>query len=222
MREAEGRTRQVVSCGRVVAGETVRIVDAATQQPVAAGEEGEIWVKGAHVVEGYWNKPAETAASFGAVIDGAGPFLRTGDLGFLSADELYVTGRLKDLIVYQGVNIEPSDLEATVASAHPALGEIGAAFAVERDDRDEVVVVQELSRPGLHEADFVAVTRAVLTAVAQAYGLRLHDLALVRPGTVPRTTSGKVRRRACREMYESSHFDSVRAYRRRPGDPPTA
>lgn len=182
--------REIVSCGRPAP--TVTIVDPATGVALPEEAEGEIRIAGDHVA--------------------AGPLLETADLGFLCHGELFVTGRLKDLIIHRGENMHPADIETSIAAVDPLLGAAGAVFSVETAESEGVVAVFELSgspREGLR--------LQVLRAVAEAHGLRLHDLALVAPGQVPRTTSGKVRRRACRDLYLAGALKPARhAHRAQP------
>ncbi|MFI6323038.1 amino acid adenylation domain-containing protein [Nonomuraea sp. NPDC050556] len=180
----EGRTH--VSCG-TSAGDQSVVVDAAD------GEVGEICVRGPSVAAGYWGNPAESAAVFG------GGYLRTGDLGFLRDGELFVTGRIKDVLIVRGVNHYPDDIERTAAEAHPALRPgCGAAF----QSGDRLVLAFELDPRA--DADPAQITRAVRQAVFAAHGLHLDEVVLLAKGAIPKTSSGKVRRSACRDTYESS------------------
>ncbi len=172
---------------------------------------GEIWVKGPNVGAGYWRRPELTAEVFGAELDGEGGWLRTGDLGMIRDGRLFVTGRLKDLIIIDGRNHSPHDIEETAAAAHPVLGaDRIAAFSVDLDDGEGVVVVAERARKasGFDEAD---VARAATRAVAERHDVRLKAFLLVKPGGLPRTSSGKVARSAARTRYwtadgtESTH-----------------
>jgi acyl-CoA synthetase (AMP-forming)/AMP-acid ligase II len=192
-----------VSCGRPAAGGTIAIVDPVTRAIVPEGTAGEIWVCGDHVAAGYWNNPTASAETFGAGIAPAarGAFLRTGDLGLRRNGDLYVVGRLKDTIIHHGVNIHPEDVEATVAGSHRAFGPTAAAFSIDVAEQEQVIVVQEVARERLADLDPIETVDRALDAVASAHGLRLYDLKLVRPGTIPRTTSGKIQRHLCRERY---------------------
>jgi acyl-CoA synthetase (AMP-forming)/AMP-acid ligase II len=166
---------------------------------------GEIWLSGPSVARGYWNRPGETSRTFEARTADTreGPFLRTGDLGFLDGGELFVTGRLKDLIIIRGCNHYPEDIERTAQESHPALhSSTGAAFAVEVGGEERLVIVHELDR-GHRGQDPAEIYRAVGRAVAEHHDLQVHAMALLRVGSIPRTTSGKVRRSACREAYLS-------------------
>lgn len=197
-------TRAVVGCGRAWPGQEVRIVDPDSLTPRPDGRVGEIWVRGPSVAKGYWNRPAETEEAFRArLASGEGPYLRTGDLGVLHGGELFVTGRIKDLLVIRGRNHYPQDIEATVQAAHPALRPgCGAAFEVDRDGRPCAVVVQEVDRR-CRDLDAARVAGDVRQAVAERHDLQLHELVLLAPGTIPKTSSGKVRRHRCRAEYEA-------------------
>ncbi|WP_156994476.1 non-ribosomal peptide synthetase, partial [Pseudonocardia acaciae] len=179
----------------------VHVVHPDTRVRCADGEIGEVWVAGPSVAEGYWRRPEESERTFGArLADGDGPFMRTGDLAFRHGGELFIRGRLSELIIVRGRNLVPQELETTVQFADPCLrnGPV-AAFAVVGEDRDQVVVVAT--------ADPAAVSdpaRAVATAsreLATAHGIEPDDLLLVAPGQIPMTPTGKVRRNACREAY---------------------
>ena len=195
--------RRLVGCGRVLLDLEVAIVDPDTGAPRPPGEVGEVWVAGGSVARGYWNRPEETVHAFGAMLaDGRGPWLRTGDLGALLGGELFVAGRLKDLIILRGRNHYPQDLEATAGKAHPALADgTGAAFAVDvtlEDTEERLVIVHEAER---HADRLDEVTSAIRQAIAEEHEALAYEVVLVPPGGVPRTTSGKVQRRACRDLY---------------------
>ncbi|MEU4253530.1 fatty acyl-AMP ligase [Amycolatopsis sp. NPDC026612] len=191
--------QELVSVGRPV-GQLVRIVQDGREQP--EGEVGEIWVRGPNVADGYWGRGDATA--FGAALDGAGGWLRTGDLGVVHRGDLYVTGRLKDLIVIDGRNFHPQDIEAVAGEAHPAIRrDRVAAFGVSDDDGEGAVVVAEWTRgaDGGAGVDVREVTRAVLRAVSREHGLTLRTVRLVPSGGLPRTSSGKVARSAAKARY---------------------
>jgi acyl-CoA synthetase (AMP-forming)/AMP-acid ligase II len=199
--EREGG-RPLVSCGRVWGGQEAAVVDPATGEPCGEGQVGEIWLRGPSVTQGYWSNAAATARDFGASLRGPagpqGPYLRTGDLGFLSGGELFVTGRSKDLIILRGRNLYPQDVELTVERSHPALRPGGAAFAVDAEGEERLIVVQEVER---RARDLDAVAGAVRRAVSEEHEARVWDVVLVKEGTVPRTSSGKIQRHACRAGY---------------------
>ncbi len=200
--ETEGDERRFVGCGQPRT--TVRIVDPDALRPCPSGRVGEIWVSGPSVAREYWNRPAETGETFRAFLrdSGEGPYLRTGDLGFLDGDQLFVTGRLKDIIIIDGANHYPQDIEHTVGRCHEALEPTGcAAFSVEVAGREELVVVAALRAASSLAAEEIA--RAVRSAVSEAHHLRVHDLLFVKRGGIPVTSSGKIQRAACRSGYLS-------------------
>lgn len=200
---------EAVSCGRTGPGGRVMIVDPETATPLPDGRVGEVWVTGDHVAKGYWKKPVLSEAVFAAQPHACGPsFLRTGDLGWMRDGELYPVGRLKDLMVCRGANVYPEDIEATAAHCHPGFGDVNAAFSVEVGNEEQVVLVQELARPLPRDFDPAAALIALSEAVANVHGLRLHDAILVRAGSVPRTTSGKVQRRLCGELYSDGTLEA--------------
>jgi acyl-CoA synthetase (AMP-forming)/AMP-acid ligase II/acyl carrier protein len=198
-----GPAVRLTACGRAWCGQEVAVVDPETGVRRPAGEVGEIWVAGPSVAGGYWQRPEETARTFGARLAGepdTGPFLRTGDLGFQWGGELYVTGRLKDLIILRGRNHYPQDLELAVERSHPGLRPgCGAAFSVEREGEERLVVVQEVG--ARREGDVEEMADAVFRQVFEEHEVRLDELVLVEPGTIPKTSSGKIRRAACRAAY---------------------
>ncbi|MEU3822777.1 fatty acyl-AMP ligase [Streptomyces sp. NPDC030392] len=198
-------TTTVTGCGITVGDTRVRIVDPRTRRAAGPGEVGEIWVSGPCVTAGYIGRDEESERTFRARVHGdeaAGPHLRTGDMGFVRDGQLHVTGRLKDLIVIKGRNHYPQDLEHTAESAHPLLRPAStAAFAVDDGRRESVVVVVEGDSRLLRYAGEAEVAAAVRDAVRRDHRVTVDDVVLIRRGTLPKTTSGKVRRRACREQY---------------------
>jgi len=200
----------LVSCGRVLGGQRLAIVDPHSCRRCGAGEVGEIWVSGPSVSDGYWNRPEHNAELFGARLEpeGEGPFLRTGDLGFLADSELYVTGRLKDLIIVRGANHYPQDIEQTVESVHPSLRYgCAAAFSVEIGGEEQLVVVQEAERrEGL---DPQALIDAIRQAISQRHELQTHSVVLVRKGTIAKTSSGKIQRHACKAAFVDGRLREI-------------
>ncbi|WP_225849433.1 fatty acyl-AMP ligase [Streptomyces sp. HPF1205] len=191
----------LVSSGRPV-GVDLRVVDPATGREVPEGTVGEIWLRGESVAAGYHGKPAETKAAFRAVLEGGeGGFLRTGDLGALEDGQLYVTGRLKELVIVAGRNIYPQDVEHAARAAHPALaGRPGAAFSVPAG-RERLVLVQEV-RAGQSGPDGLGeLAELIRRAIREEFGVPAANVLLVRSGTVRRTTSGKVRRTFMRAEF---------------------
>jgi acyl-CoA synthetase (AMP-forming)/AMP-acid ligase II len=194
--------RALVSSGRPW-GQEVVIADPETASRCTPGRIGEIWLAGPNVCQGYWELPQESARTFGARLTGepeAGPFLRTGDLGFLDDGDLFVTGRYKDLIIIAGSNHYPQDIEQTVEEVEPSIRPGScAAIAVDVDEEERLVVLAELPRG---EA-LTETARSIRSRVAAEHDLRVHDVALLRPGSLPKTTSGKIQRHACKAAYRN-------------------
>ncbi|QFG24940.1 fatty acyl-AMP ligase [Actinomadura sp. WMMB 499] len=228
-----GAVANVVSCGAVAHGHEALIVDARTRRPLPDGTVGEIWVRGPNVAAGYFGRPVPTAETFSASPAGAdgggapadgGPvadadYLRTGDTGFLRDGELYVTGRLKDVIVIAGRNLYPQDIETSALAAHGELRR-AAAFPVRPSGGAEsLVVVAELRRAGRRDAaELAAIREAVIAAVTAGHAVRPSGVHLGPPGTVPTTTSGKVRRGAARIAYERGTLKRLAPARSGPDD----
>ncbi|HVR96204.1 MAG TPA: amino acid adenylation domain-containing protein, partial [Thermoanaerobaculia bacterium] len=204
-------SRRVVSSGRPWHGQRVVIADPATGRECPPDRVGEIWIQGPSVAAGYWQRPEETERCFRAspatpavepTIDPGAPFLRTGDLGFLRDGELFVTGRIKDLIIVRGRNVYPQDLELAAAQCHPALRPgCGAAFAVEMDGQERLIVVHEVDRSGERGLAPEEIALEVRRAIAEEHEIQAHEVVLVRAGTIPKTSSGKIQRYACRAAY---------------------
>ncbi|MCG8914420.1 fatty acyl-AMP ligase [Actinokineospora sp. PR83] len=197
---------RLVSCGQPIE-QGVLVVDPTTRAPSAPGRVGEVWVAGPNVGSGYWNRPEESARVFRNCVDGpgapAGPWLATGDLGVWYDGELYITGRIKDLIVVDGRNHYPHDVERTVEAAHQAIRPRNVvAFAVSGADGERAVVLAERAKTvPAHGLDHSAVAAAVRAAVADRHALTLREVQIVAPDSLPRTSSGKLSRIACRERY---------------------
>jgi amino acid adenylation domain-containing protein len=216
-----GPSAVLTGCGQAHGADTVLVVDQATGRPLPSGTVGEIWISGASVARGYLDRPAETAAAFRANVDGYPDrsFLRTGDLGFWHQGELFIAGRIKDVIVVRGRNHYPQDLEQTAESAHALLRhQRGAAFADQVGTAEGVVLVHEVSGQ-FRAADGPEVTAAVHAAVAAEHGLSPHQVVLVRPGSIPRTSSGKVRRSECGRRWLAGTLALAPALDGRPGAP---
>ncbi|HEY5931930.1 MAG TPA: AMP-binding protein, partial [Nitrospira sp.] len=208
---SERGTRTLVGCGETLEETRVRIVNPTTHAECPPGVVGEVWVAGAGIGAGYWGKPDDTDATFHATLAGSGegPYVRTGDLGFLHRGELFLTGRLKDLIIVRGRNYYPHDLEWAAQQAHPGLRRgYGAAFAVEGQTGERVVLVHEIEQQG-PDSDLTEIVRGIRRAVADAYELELHSVVLLKSGTIPRTSSGKIQRGACRAAFESGLLAAV-------------
>lgn len=214
IRESEGNIKSLVSCGLILPTEEVAIVNPKSLARCLPDEIGEIWVSSPSIAQGYWNRPDLSEEIFRARLSetGEGPFLRTGDLGFIKDGELFVTGRLKDLVIIRGVNHYPQDIEYTVQNSHPALRPgCGAAFSLEIDGEERLIVVQEVDRRQSLDTD--EVMRAIREAVSLAHEIQVDGLLLVRPGSVPKTSSGKIRRFACKERFLAGDFKVVADWR---------
>jgi len=194
--------RAAVGCGETMPDQRIVIADPETLASCPDGRIGEIWVRGPSVAQGYWRRPDISRKAFGAHLSdtGEGPFLRTGDLGFLDDGELFVTGRIKDLIILHGVNVYPQDVELTVQRSHPRLRpDSGAVFAVEAEGREKLVVVQELERRA--KGDLSDVFQAIRRAVSAEHETSVDAIVLIKAGSIPKTSSGKIQRHACRKGY---------------------
>jgi long-chain fatty acid adenylase/transferase FadD26 len=191
----------------------VRIVNPETMIESPPGTVGEIWVRGDLVALGYWRKPEQTARVFnGKLVNPApgaaeGPWLRTGDLGVISEGELFIMGRIKDLLIVDGRNHYPDDIEATIQEI---TGGRVAAISVPDDITEQLVAIIELKGQGKSEDEasirLRSVKREVTSAISKSHSLRVSDLVLVSPGSIPITTSGKIRRSACVDTYRSDGF----------------
>ncbi|WP_051717063.1 condensation domain-containing protein [Streptomyces megasporus] len=205
-------SRRLVGSGTPAADQEVLVVDPETRLTLPEQRIGEIWVRGASVAAGYWDNPVSTDEAFGARTADThqGPFLRTGDLGFLSDGELFVTGRRKDLIIVRGRNFYPTDIEQAVERSHPAFRPgCCAAVAVEHDGEQVLVVLQEVEGRSLRTVSVPEAVAAVREAVMESCELAVHAVVLLKPGTIPKTTSGKVQRALCRERYLSGGFQAL-------------
>ena len=199
------KPRKLVGCGQAMPGESVVIVDPDTNKELKEDRIGEIWVQSESLGKGYWNKPEVSEKTFRAImVDQVerGEFLRTGDLGFIDQGELFVTGRLKDMIIVRGVNRYPQDIEATVENASDRLrAGASAAFAIDHLGRERLIIVCEVER-GRHQ-QWHNVLDAIRSEVTAEHDLPPDAIILVRAGSVPKTSSGKIQRHACRQNFES-------------------
>lgn len=197
--------QMAVGCGRALPGERIAIIDPETCRPVAAEQVGEIWAAGPNVAVGYWRNPGASKDAFGARIAGEdGDWLRTGDLGFLdAAGELFITGRIKEVVIIRGANHYPQDIEDTMQRAHPALRRhAGAAFTIDGGDLiEKLVVVQEVERTERNRIAVDEVVARIREAIVNEHEIVPHDIALLRPGALPKTTSGKIQRLLARQLW---------------------
>ena len=221
--------RRLVGSGRELDGQDVLIVDPQSCEALPPGRVGEIWVSGPSVAQGYWNRGDASAATFGAMLaqsdqsspdqavttwqPNPGPYLRTGDLGFFDNGELFVAGRLKDLIIIRGRNHYPQDIEHAVEEASTLVraGSI-AAFAVDVDGRERVAVVAEVERGKREPAEVAAAFEAIRKQLATEHELAVEAIVLVRPNSVPKTSSGKIQRHACKRQFLDGTLDVVDQY----------
>jgi acyl-CoA synthetase (AMP-forming)/AMP-acid ligase II len=212
---APRRCASWVSCGVSTGAMRIRIVDAVTRQRRQDGEVGEIWVAGDSVALGYWNKPRESEATFRAFVAGSGegPFLRTGDLGCISHGHLFVTGRIKDILIVRGVKHYPQDIELTAERSDPTVRPGGcAAFAVDCGGEERVAIVAEIEprfRSAAETTGGMSTISAMRRAVTDAHQIALHAIALVPAGALPKTTSGKLQRFLCRDGFLDGTLDAI-------------
>ena len=203
--DSQGKSRLLVSSGPPAKGLMVEVVHPQTRQRCKPLEVGEIWVQGPSVAQGYWDQPQLTRHSFKAQIEDdphGGLFLRTGDLGFVLEGEIYITGRSKDLIILRGRNLYPQDIERAVQVNVPGMRKgAGAAFTVEGEGEQKLVIAQEVSRTHLRKIDVDRAMNQIRLAVFKHQEVRVHTVVLVSPGGCPKTTSGKIRRSACRNLF---------------------
>ena len=216
--EEEG-IQKLVSCGRSWSDQKIVIVDPESLTECQAEQVGEIWVSSPSVAQGYWNKPLQTEQTFRAYLAGTGegPFLRTGDLGFFQDGELFITGRLKDVIIIQGRNYYPQEIELTVEQSHPALRpHSGAAFSLLIDGKEKLAIVQEIERSYLRKLNANQVIGEILQAVAQEHDLEVYALVLLKTASIPKTSSGKIQRSACRVKFLEGSLDVVADWSKNP------
>jgi acyl transferase domain-containing protein/acyl-CoA synthetase (AMP-forming)/AMP-acid ligase II/acyl carrier protein len=213
--------RVLVGCGRTALDQKIVIVNPETSIPSPPNHVGEIWVAGCNVALGYWGRPSETEYTFQAYLadTGEGPFLRTGDLGFLENGELFITGRLKDLIIIRGCNYYPQDIELTVEQSHPALRPgCSAAFSVDVAGVERLVIAQEVKRTH-RKANVDEIAPIVCQAIAEEHSLEVYAVVLLKPMSIPKTSSGKIQRCACRKAFLCGTLNGIGEWRRTIQDP---
>ncbi|MCU0535562.1 MAG: fatty acyl-AMP ligase [Hydrococcus sp. Prado102] len=217
--KSKDNSRQLVGCGRGLANLKVAIVDPKSLTALPDNQVGEIWVNGDSVAKGYWNRTQETEMMFNAYLADAGeePYLRTGDLGFLQDGELFITGRIKDAIIIRGQNHYPQDIEQTVEQSHPALRpNCGAAFAVEVNGSERLVIVQEIKRSYLRKLNVKEVVESIRRAVTAEHNLQVYATVLVKTESIPKTSSGKIQRHACRAGFLAGTLNVVEDWSENP------
>ena len=213
---AAATSGRLVSCGRPAEGHVVEIVDPATEEPCHNRRVGEIWFAGPSAAQGYWGRPEESLRSMNAHLNGheGRPFLRTGDLGFLHDGELFVTGRIKDMIILRGRNIYPQDVEWAAERSHPMLRAGGAAaFAVDVASEERLAIVIETERR-FQKGASEEILAAIRGSVAESLDTEVFAIRLIKPTSLPRTSSGKVQRHACREAFLAGTLETVAEWTR--------
>ncbi len=202
----------LISSGRNFSDVPVLIVNEKTLRKCGPGEIGEIWVGGDSVAAGYWNKEEENRRVFQAFTTDTneGPFLRTGDLGFIHEGFIYIAGRIKDMMIFQGQNFYPQDIEWVVQESHPALQSGAcAAYSIDVDDHERLVITQEVMEKRPDQAMLEQIASAIRRAVATHHGISVHAVVLIRRGTIPKTSSGKIQRHAARQDFLTGKTESV-------------
>jgi acyl-CoA synthetase (AMP-forming)/AMP-acid ligase II/acyl carrier protein len=209
----QGVVRRLVACGVAIRDSEVVVVEPIGRTVCPDGTVGEVWVRGPGVARGYWGRPEVNATLFEARLadDGRGPFLRTGDLGFFHQGQLYITGRLKEMLIFRGRNVYPQDIEASAQRCHANLKDHGgAAFAIEVDGHEQLVLVQEIARPGKLDLDALAAT--VRQSIEEEHAVPLTSLAFIRSGSLPKTSSGKIQRRGARTQFLKNELELIRQW----------
>ena len=213
--------KQIVGCGHALLDTDIRIVDPNNLTQCLDNQVGEVWVHSSSVAQGYWNQEEKTVETFQAKLIETGNknFLRTGDLGFMRDRELFITSRLKDLIIIWGRNHCPQDIEYSVQQSHTALRlDCGAAFVIEVDDQEKLVIVQEVERTFLRNFDGDEVVSAIRESVSLNHDLQVYAIALIKPASIPKTSSGKIQRYACRQKFLQSDLAIVGEWRQNIAD----
>jgi amino acid adenylation domain-containing protein len=206
------RVITLVGSGREVDEIKIAIVDPGSFRQNPPDSVGEVWASSHSNAQGYWNRKQETNQIFGAYLadTGEGPFMRTGDLGFIENGELYVTGRLKDMIIIRGVNYYPNDIELTVEQAHPSLcPNSGAAFAVESNGEERLVIIQEVKRTCIRSLDVDEVVEAIRGAVLENHEIQVYAILFIKQGSIPKTSSGKIQRQLCKKLFQNNEFNEL-------------
>lgn len=211
--ETKSKALIYTSCGRPWNNTEIIIVDPETRLELNEQEIGEIWVKSDSVCDGYWH--SESDLSFNSYTSDSinGPFLRTGDLGFLHQKELFITGRLKELIIIRGRNFFPADIENMVDNCDFALQPNGcAAFTIDDNKEEKLVIVQELKRTFIDNIDYDEIYRSILALVSDRFDITVSSIILTTPLAIPRTTSGKIQRLKCKEMYSENELKVISSW----------
>jgi acyl-CoA synthetase (AMP-forming)/AMP-acid ligase II/acyl carrier protein len=206
------KSSQIVSCGRVVEGVGLTIVNSESQQQIENGHIGEIWVSGANIAAGYWNELALSKSVFSTKLNNESIWMKTGDLGFVINQQLYITGRIKDLIIIRGKNFYPQDIEAIVSKNVSAVNNNAVAafsYLEESADKEQLALVCELTRQAYKSDDHQQLCQQINKLVTKNFEIQVHTIVLIKPATLPKTTSGKIRRFACKSDLINSQLASV-------------
>ncbi len=203
--------KELVSCGTSLDNHEIQIVDPVTRRIIAHKAIGEIWLKGKSVAQGYWHKEKESEETFNAyTADNQGPFLRTGDLGFLDDGEVYIYGRIKDIIIIRGKKYAPHDIEFSIQNAHPQIkGSSLVVFSVEHNNEEKIIVLAEVKG----ELNYEEIYMAILKMVVNDHGIGISEIVLVKPKSIPKTISGKIQRHAGRQAYLNQTLPIVATWR---------
>ena len=202
-------------CGHCWLDTRVRIVNPETCMPSAANEVGEIWISGSGVSRGYWGRTNGNELGFGYRLadEPEKEYFRSGDLGFMIGEELFVTGRIKDLMIFRGVNVYPTDVEFLAQQAHPSLRQnAGAAFSVMVDGEERLVLVQEVERSSMHNLPSEAIFSVIRQVIAEEFELSIYAILLLRPGSLPLTSSGKIQRRVAKYGYLTGNLQVIESW----------
>ena len=201
----------IIGCGWGQVDNHTLIVDPESKQPCPPDRVGEIWFAGPSVAQGYWRRTEATQETFQATLaDGTGPWMRTGDLGFARGREVFVTGRVKDLIILRGLNHYPQDIELTIERAHPSIrAGCSAAFPIDTEHGESLAIVAEVERTSLRRFDQDRVVAALREAVTSEHELAIHTLVFIKPASIPKTSSGKIQRSLARRRLLAQDFKSV-------------
>ena len=209
------KTTEFVGCGHTWMETRIEIIDPETFEIKSENEVGEIWISGPTVAKGYWGKPEETERTFGAFTTDTneGPFLRSGDLGFLRDKELYITGRLKDMIIIRGVNHYPNDIEFTIQNSHADFRQNGGAvFPIVKDGEEKLAVVQELERTALRNDNHDELISLIRKTISEEHELEVYAISLIRTGSIPLTSSGKIQRRQTKYNFLNNELNIIKSW----------
>jgi acyl-CoA synthetase (AMP-forming)/AMP-acid ligase II len=211
----------LTGCGHTWMDTKVRIVHPETYEAVPEGHTGEIWICGSGVTQGYWGRTEENLRTFGAQIhnEGSTSYFRSGDLGFMDGNELYITGRIKDLLIFRGVNYYPTDIEFAVQEAHASLRKnAGAAFSVMVHGEEQLIIAQEVERSAMHNLPQDELFSTIRQTLSEEFELSVYAILLLRPGSIPLTSSGKIQRRVTKYGYLTGELQSIAAWKKETGN----